>query len=131
MGHVRKAGFEPIVKPSTRKKTTMNRLFVSDFSDRASAQPALEKLKRQTSDAFVIEQDGKFVLYAGSYLQSDAANTEKDRLKSNGFPTTIKHAEIAIPSQSLTVGPFNSRKAADAALLKLKNSGIKAVLQHN
>jgi cell division septation protein DedD len=128
MGQVRKAGFEPVVKPSARKKTAMNRLFVGDFSERAAAQATLEKLRRQTSDAFVIEQEGKFSLYAGSYLQSESARSEKERLSSAGFSTTIKHIDIEIPSQSLTVGPFSSKKTADSARVKLKNAGIKASL---
>jgi cell division septation protein DedD len=126
MGRVRKAGFEPIIKPAARKKTTMNRLFVSEFNDRAAAQPTLEKLKRHTSDAFVIDQGGSFAVYAGSYLQSESARSEKERLKAAGFPVTVKRSDILIPSQSLSVGPFNSKKAADAALGKLKSTGIKA-----
>jgi cell division septation protein DedD len=128
MGRVRKAGFEPIIKPSSRKKTTMNRLFVSEFNDRATAQSTLEMLKHHTSDAFVIEQGGRFAVYAGSYLQGESASTEKVRLKAAGFSVTIKRSDISIPSQSLSVGPFNSRKAADAALGRLKSSGIKATL---
>lgn len=124
MGRVRKAGFKPVVKPSTRKKTAMNRLFVSEYNDRAAALSILEKLKRYTSDAFVIEQGGKFAVYAGSYLQSEAANTEKERLKGAGFPVVVRHAAIAIPSQSLTVGPFSSKKAAESAHDKLKSAGI-------
>ena len=128
MGRVRKAGFEPIIKPSTRKKTTMNRLFVTEYNDRASAQSTLEKLKRHTSDAFVIEQGGKFAVYAGSYLQSKSASSEKERLKAAGFTATVRHTDIAIPSQSLSIGPFNSKKAADVALGRLKSTGIKATL---
>lgn len=128
MGRVRKAGFDPLVKPSVRKKTAMHRLLVAEVTDRATAQATLEKLKRHTSDAFVIEQGGKFAVYAGSYLQNEAASTEKERLKSSGFPVTVKNAEIAIPSQSLSVGPFKNKKTADAALGKLKSAGIKATL---
>ena len=128
MGRVRKAGFEPVVTASARKKSAMNRLFVSEFSDRSSAQTALDKLKRQTSDAFVIEQKGKFVLYAGSYLQSESATSEKDRLKAVGVAVTIRHTDIAIPAQALSVGPFTDKKAADAALGKLKSAGLKATL---
>lgn len=126
MGRVRKAGFKPIVKTSARKNKSMNRLFLSDFSDRASAQSTLERLKRYTSDAFIIEQGGRFSVYAGSYLQSESANSEKERLKAAGFVTTIKHSNIAIPSRSLSIGPFNSKKNADAALGRLKSAGIKA-----
>ncbi len=128
LGRVRKSGFEPIVKPGNRKKAAMNRLFVSDFNDRASAQSTLEKLKQLTSDAFVIEQGGKFAVYAGSYLQSEAANSEKERLKAAGFKTTVKHIDLAIPSQSLSVGPFTSKKAADIARGKLKNVGLKTTI---
>jgi cell division protein FtsN len=106
----------------------MNRLLVSEFSDRASAQSALEKLKRHTSDAFIIEQGGKFAVYAGSYLQSESARSEKERLNSAGFSVTVKHTDIAIPTQSLSVGPFKSKKGADAALAKLKSAGIQAKL---
>lgn len=128
MGRVRKAGFEPIVQTSTRKKTAMNRLFLSNFNDRGTAQAALEKLKRHTSDAFIMEQGGKFALYAGSYSQSESAKSEKERLKAAGFSTTIKTSNIEIPAQTLSVGPFNNKKAADAALGKLKSAGIKATL---
>jgi len=128
MGRVRKAGYKPVVKPSTRKKTTMNRLFISEFNDRATAQSTLEKLNRLTSDAFIMEQGGKYAVYAGSYLQSEAANSEKERLKAAGFTTIVKRADIAIPSQNLSVGPFSSIKAAEAARGKLKGAGIKASL---
>ncbi|MBW4054888.1 MAG: hypothetical protein HIU83_05720 [Proteobacteria bacterium] len=128
MGRVRKAGFKPTIKPSSHIKTTMNRLLISEFNDRASAQSSLKKLSRYTSDAFVIEQEGKFAVYAGSYLQSDAANTEKERLKAAGFTVAIKRASIAIPSQRLSIGPFKNKKTADSALLRLKSAGIKATL---
>ncbi len=128
MGRVRKAGLQPVIKASTRKKTSMNRLFVSEFNDRVAAQSAMDKLKRQTSDAFVMEQDGKFALYAGSYMQSESANAEKERLKAAGVSVTIKHSEIAIPSQILSVGPFKTKKEADSSLVKLKSEGLKATL---
>lgn len=128
MGRVRKVGLKPTIKPSSHIKTTMNRLLLSEFTDRATAQSSLKKLSRYTSDAFVIDQDGKFAVYAGSYLQSDAANTEKERLKAVGFAVTIKHANVAIPSQRLSIGPFKSKKTADAALSRLKSAGIKATL---
>lgn len=128
MGRVRKAGFEPIVKPSSRKKTAMNRLFVSEFNNRATAQLTLEKLKRLTSDAFVIEKGGRFSVYAGSYLQGESARSEKERLQAAGISITVKHSDIEIPSQSLSVGPFDNKKAAEAALDRLKRAGIKAIL---
>lgn len=128
LGHVRKAGFKPVVKPSSRKQAVMSRLFISEFTDRTAAYTTLEKLKRYTSDAFIIGQGNKYSVYAGSYVQNTAALSEKERLKGFGFSGTIRHATIAIPSQSLTVGPFENKQAATAALKKLNSAGIKAAL---
>ena len=128
MGRVRKAGFTPVVKPGAHKKSPMNRLFLSEFADRAAAQATLDKLKRHTSDAFILDQAGKHTVYAGSYLLDARAASEMERLNAAGFPVSLKHAEIAIPSQSLTLGPFSDKKTADAALSKLKGAGVKATL---
>jgi cell division protein FtsN len=128
LGRVRKSGLEPIVTPGSRKKAAMNRLFVSEYNNRASAQATLEKLKQLTSDAFVMQQGGTFAVYAGSYLKSEAASSEKERLKAAGVTTTLKRLDLTIPSQTLTVGPFASKKAADAARGKLQGSGLKVTL---
>lgn len=128
MGRVRKAGFEPVIKPGAGKKSAMNRLFVSEFTDRADAQSALVKLKRHTSDAFIIDQAGKHTLYAGSYLLDDRAATEVERLSAAGYSVSLRRTEVSIPSRSLTLGPFNDKKAAETALGKLKAVGVKGTL---
>ena len=128
MAHVRKAGFQPTIKTAARKKSPMNRLFVSESSDLASERKTLARLKQHTSDAFIIEQGGKFAVYAGSYLQSESADAEKERLKAAGFTVTVKRTDIEIPSRSLSIGPFKSKKAALSAIGKLKKTGIKATL---
>jgi cell division septation protein DedD len=128
MGRVRKAGFVPVVNPGARKKSEMNRLFLSEFTDPSAANAAFNKLKRHTSDAFILEQAGKYNVYAGSYLLDARASFEMERLSAAGFPVVLKRAEVAIPSQDLTLGPFKNRKAADEALGKLKAAGIKATL---
>jgi cell division protein FtsN len=128
MGRVRKAGFEPVVTAGPRKKSAMNRLLLGEYANRADAQTELSKLKRLTSDAFVIDQSGKYLVFAGSYLLDARASSEKERLAAAGSKVSIKRAEIAIPTQNLTVGPFNEKKAADAALVKLNANGVKASL---
>lgn len=128
MGRVRKAGLVPVVKAGPRKKSAMNRLLLAEFANRADAQTELSKLKRLTSDAFIIDQSGKHAVYAGSYLLDARASSEKERLGAAGFSVSIKCAEVAIPTQNLTVGPFSEKKAAEAALGKLKANGVKASL---
>jgi len=128
MGRVRKAGLVPVVKSAARKKTQMNRLLFSEFSDHAAARAALDKLKAHTSDAFILEKGGTYAVYAGSYLLTERVSSEKERLQAEGFPVTLQHSTVSIPAQSLTVGPFSGKKAASAAVKTLKGAGIKASL---
>jgi cell division septation protein DedD len=128
MSRVRKAGLVPVVKNAARKKSQMNRLLLSEFSDRAAARAAFEKLKAHTSDAFILEKGGRYAVYAGSYLLTERVASEKERLQAEGFPVTLQHSDVSIPAQSLTVGPFIGKKAASAAVKTLKGAGIKASL---
>jgi len=131
MVRVRKAGLEAAVQPGARKKSSMNRLFLGEYGDRSAARAELDKLKRHTSDAFIIEHGGKYAVYAGSYLLDVRAASEKERLAGAGLTLTLKRVEVAIPSRVLTAGTFSEKKGAEAALKKLKAAGLKASLTHH
>ena len=128
LARVRGAGLEPAVKEGGRRKSAMNRLLAGEYPTRAEAQKELDMLKQYTSDAFILELGSKFAVYAGSYLLMERADSEKERLASAGIKLTIKHAEVSIPAQSLTAGTFSDKKAAEAAVKKLKGIGFKATL---
>jgi cytoskeletal protein RodZ len=128
LARVRGAGLEVDVKEGGRRKTAMNRLLAGEYPARADAQKELDTLKQFTSDAFILEQSGKFAVYAGSYLLTERADSEKERLTAAGIKLTIKHAEVPIPAKYLTAGTFSDKKAADAAVKKLKGIGFKATL---
>jgi cell division septation protein DedD len=128
LARVRKAGLEAYVMPGAQKKTHMNRLLLAQFTDRAAAQIELDKLKRHTSDAFVIDGAGTHTVYAGSYLLDARALSEKERLAAAGFNLTLKRADVPIPSKNLTAGSFAEKKAAEETLKKLQAAGVKATL---
>ena len=128
LARVRKAGLEAYVVPSVQKKTHMNRLLLAEFTDRASAQAELDKLKRHTSDAFMIDSAGMHIVYAGSYLLDARALSEKERLTAAGFSLTVKRADVAIPTKNLTAGSFPEKNAADDIMKKLRAAGVKATL---
>ncbi len=129
MARIRKTGLQAAIQQGARKKTPMHRLFLAEYADRSAAQAELEKLKKHTSDAFVLGQGGKYAVYAGSYLLDDRATSEKERLAAAGFALTLRSAEVAIPSRSLTAGTFSDKSAAEAVVAKLKSAGLKASLQ--
>lgn len=128
LARVRKAGFEAYVVPAGPKKTHMIRLLLAEFTDRASAQAELDKLKRHTSDAFIIDSAGMHMVYAGSYMLDSRANFEKDRLTAAGFGLTLKKADVSIPSKNLTAGSYAEKSAAEDVLKKLRAAGVKAAL---
>ena len=125
---VRQAGLEAKVTPGLRKKTQMNRLLLGEYGDRSAAQAELDKIRRHTSDAFIMGHGGMHAVYAGSYLLNERALSEKERLAAAGFSLALKRVEVAIPSKTLTAGTFSDKKAADSALKKLKAAGVKASL---
>jgi cell division protein FtsN len=106
----------------------MNRLLLAEFTDRDSAQAELAKLKRHTSDAFMIDAAGMHVVYAGSYLIDSRAGSEKGRLAAAGFNLTVKRVDVSIPTKNLTAGSFAEKSAADDVLKKLRAAGVKATL---
>jgi hypothetical protein len=128
LARVRGAGLETGVREGGHRKTGMNRLQAGEYPTRADAQKELNTLKQYTSDAFILEQAGKFAVYAGSYLLMERADSEKERLAAAGIKLTLKHAEVSIPAKCLTAGTFSDKKAADAAVKKLKGLGFKATL---
>lgn len=126
---IKKAGLEPVIKSGARKKAMMNRLLLAELTDRSAAKAELDKLKKHTSDAFILDQGGKHYVYAGSYILDSRAASEKERLTAAGFSLTLKRDEVLIPSKNLTAGIFTDKKAAEAAVKKLKDAGIKATLK--
>ncbi len=126
---IKKAGLEPVIKPGARKKAKMNRLLLVELADRSAAKVELHKLKKHTSDAFILDQGGKHFVYAGSYILDSRAASEKERLTAAGFTLSLKQEEVLIPSKNLSAGVFSDKKAAESALKKLKDAGIKATLK--
>ena len=127
LAKIGKTGLTATVHPGNRRKTSMRRLFLAQFSDRGLAQGELDKLKKLTSDAFILDHGGKHAVYAGSYLFDSRAESEKERLAAAGFTLTIKRADVAIPSKRLIVGTYRDKAAAEAAANKLKNAGLKDI----
>jgi len=123
-----KAGFTSHVQAGAKQTAAMSRLLLAEYDDREIARAALDKLKRHTADAFMIDQGGKHAVYAGSYLLDGRAASEKERLGTAGFALQLKKVDVSIPSKSLTVGSFRDKGAAETALNKLKAAGISATL---
>ncbi len=121
---IKKAGFNPSVVSGGRIRTKMNRLFAGEFEKRDSALAQLDKLKKITSDAFLLEHGGKISIYAGSYLLADRAEEELERIARGGFKVTLRKTDVNLPSKVLSVGSFTGRDRALEVRAKLAAAGV-------
>lgn len=121
---VKKAGLNPIMTSGPKRPVSMNRLFVGEYSSKTDAQQELSKVQQAGGSGFLVEHGDKHAVYAGSYAVLSGAQIEQQRLAAAGVKASIKKAQVALSSRKLTAGTFTDRKAAEAALKKLKTAGI-------
>ncbi|WP_243373336.1 SPOR domain-containing protein [Geotalea sp. SG265] len=120
---LKKVGLKP-VRHKLMKQEPMNRLFYAEYPDRQSADTDLEQLHAKVPDAFIIQENGKYAIYAGSYLKEGRAAIEQDRLFDKGIRLVMKKSNVKIPVTYLTAGSFASTDEARKVADKLKKSGI-------
>lgn len=125
---LKKAGIAPVRKAVEKKPEPMNRLFVATFSDRDEAAAEVAKLKKATSDAFVLPENGTYTVYAGSYFLDAKAAAEQDRLYDKGVKTLMKKSQVAVTVTKVTAGAFPSRGEAQKAAERLKKQGLTAMV---
>ncbi len=106
----------------------MHRLFYAEHSARESAAADLEQLRAKAPDAFVLKENDKFVVYAGSYFKEDRGTIEQARLFDKGIRLVIKKSKVKIPVTQLSAGNFASQKEAGTAAAKLKKIGLNATV---
>ncbi len=124
LSEVKRVGLTPVMTSGPRRQVTMNRLFLGDYAAKQDAQQAIEKLRSTGGSGFILQQGDKYEVYAGSYAVLSGAQTEQQRLAAAGVKVVVRKTQVPLASRKLTAGTYTDRKAAEAALKKLKNAGI-------
>jgi cell division septation protein DedD len=125
---LKKSGIAPVRKSTVTAAEPMNRLFVAEFGDQDSAVAELQKLKKLTGDAFLIPDNGKYILYAGSYFSSSRAAAELKKLSSRGVNPVVRQARVTIKVTRVTAGSYVSMAEARNDVMRLKKQGIAATV---
>lgn len=120
-----KAGLHPSIAAGPKKNQQMNRLIVAEFESETAARAELDRVKTVSKDAFLLRENGKFTVYAGSYYHHDRAVDEQERLRGQGFAPILKKSVAPVGSWKLTVGGFPTRDAAQEEAAKLRTMGFK------
>jgi cell division septation protein DedD len=126
MEKLRKAAIAPVMKKSIKQQEPMNRLFLAEFSDREAAEVELKGLGKLTADAFILPENGKYAVYAGSYFINGQAAGEQDRLYDKGVKLVMKKVVVPINVTRMTAGSFATRDEALKAAASLKKLGLTA-----
>ena len=123
-----RAGVHPTVSVGPKKNQPMNRLVVADYDSYTTASAELNRVKKASKDAFLLQESGRFTIYAGSYYRHDRAVEEQERLRAQGFAPILKKAVAPVGSSKLTVGGFPTREAAQGEAARLRKLGFKPFL---
>jgi hypothetical protein len=121
-----KLGVTPVHTKKVEKLQHMHRLFLKDFESHYAADMEMEKLQKVTSSAFILEENGRYAIYAGSYLHERGAAVEQKRLAGKGFNLSLKAAKVMIQVTRVTAGSFSSSADARKEANRLEQQGIIA-----
>ncbi|MRR06080.1 MAG: SPOR domain-containing protein [Deltaproteobacteria bacterium] len=119
-----KAGLQTFIVPGKMRSQPMNRLLVAEVASHEAALAELVKVKKASKDAFFLQENNKYAIYAGSYFADDRAVQEQERLRKLGFVPILKRSQAPVPSYSLTAGSFPTREAALKEAERLKKIGF-------
>ncbi len=122
-----KAGFNAAVISGPKKSEPMNRLLVAEFSSYSSAKSELDRLGKVAKGAFMVQERGRFAVYAGSYFSRDRAVEEQKRLRGKGFVPLIKNSEVPVATYTLISGSFATREDAEQQAGRLRKLGFKPI----
>jgi len=124
MAKLKRVGITQVVKTRLRKGEPMHRLFLADFASRDEALEELGRLKLAAPDAFMMTENGRYALYAGSYLHEGKAASEQDRLYAKGVQLLLKKATASVAVLKVRAGSFADQAGADKAARALKKARL-------
>lgn len=120
-----KAGLAPVSVVAKKRSEPMNRLYVADFDSPVEAQAELSRVRAASKDAFLLKENGRYAVYAGSYFEYERAVDVREQLKGKGINPTLRKSVAPVPAYTLTAGSFASREDALEGAARLKKIGFK------
>jgi len=126
IGKLKKAGIGNVVTTKSHKGEPMHRLFLADFGSRDEAAEELGRLKGAAPNAFMLKENGRYAVYAGSFMREGKAAVEQDRLYDKGVRLLLRKANIPVTVVKVRAGSFADPTSAEKAAANLKKTGLSA-----
>ena len=122
---LKKNGITSIKREVVTATEPMNRLLVGEYTDQDAALAELQKLKKLTTDAFIVAENDKFTVFAGSYFTADRLKSESARLSAHGVNTKVMTVHLKIKVTRIRAGSFASLENAKKAAHNLNGKRLK------
>lgn len=113
-------------KAKSLEKTKTNKVVEES---KPAVKPKLVEIKSLPSKALTSDQNGKFLVIAGSYLLKENAMKMVKKLKSKGYESATTVVFQASEYHSVIATTKASRADADATVKSLKASGIDSFVK--
>lgn len=123
---LKKLGIGPVARTKVKRSEPMNRLLLGTYDSHQAADAALDNLKKATGDGFILPENGRYAVYAGSYFNEGKAAIEQDRLYEKGYKLVMKKTTAPVSVVRLTAGRYATKDEAGKDIGRLKKQGITA-----
>lgn len=122
IAQIEKMGYEVSVSQKSESHE-MTRLLVGRY-DKPMAQNRLAEVKKIAKGSFLVAEDGKYAVYAGSFLSLDKARRAADLLYREGVRVDELQIRVDLPRTTIRFGGFVARDEAQKIARKLKKRGV-------
>lgn len=119
-----RSGLKPAVEKGGTHPVTMHRLLVGEYGDREGADASLHRIKAGGASGFMLREGDQYVVYAGSFQDSERAAAEREKLAAKGLVTVLRKSSVSVPSLRLTAGRYATKAEAQKASAKLTKGGL-------
>ncbi len=119
---IEKMGYQ-VESSSVPEAREMFRLLVGRYA-KSQALKKLAEIRKFSDGAFIAAEEGKYAVYAGSFLSIDKARRLADIVYAQGVRVDEVKAMVNLPRTTLRFGGFATRAEAQSVLHKLKKRGI-------
>ncbi len=120
---VERMGYK-VVSSKISEAHEMTRLLVGVYG-RPLAEKRLAEVKKLSDGAFLAAEEGKFAVYAGSFLSLDKARRWADLLYQQGVIVRELQVKVDLPRTTLRFGSFATRGEAQKVVSRLTKLGVK------
>ena len=118
IGQIEKMGYK-VTSSQRLESHEMTRLLVGLFAKPLAVQ-RLAEVKKLSDGAFLVAEEGKYAVYAGSYIDLDQARRSADLLYQKGVKVEERRIKVDLPRTTLRFGGFATRGAAEKVASRLK-----------